>query len=75
MAYFQKFGSGALFLIFIRRQAVWDALLIFSLCRVKDFPLFTLYPATWMSIAKGFSFYPVICISMEKDLPVTEKNL
>ena len=29
-------------------------LLIFSLCRVKDFPVFSFYTVTCMSIAKGF---------------------
>ena len=51
------------------------ALLIYSLYKVKDFPVSTLYPVTCMYIAKGFPFFPVKCMSIEKGFPVTEKNL
>ena len=51
------------------------ALLIFFLLSVKDFPVICFYPVTCMSIAKGFPFYPVISLFMEKDFPLNETNL
>ena len=57
------------------KKCHYCALLIYSLYKVKDFPVSTLYPVTCMFIAKGFPFFPVKCMSIEKGFPVTEKNL